>query len=195
VVVLFSLWLASICNLALWKAILRMPDAGEGRFLWTGIGLALMMTCAFVMLLSLLNWRWTLKLSVTLLLVLAAINAYFMLTQRVHIDAALISQFLSKPGVQLKALLNWQLVMIFTLLGVLPTVLLWRMPLRRTTLMQNAAQNLAAFVAACAILGGLWLYGHQAVRGLIDDQPQLRQLFNPFNLVQNRLAPPDSARP
>jgi lipid A ethanolaminephosphotransferase len=184
VVLLFSLWLASICNLALWKAMLRLPEGGSGRIIWIGIGLALMMACAFVMLLSLLTWRWTLKLSVTLLLMLAAINAYFMLTQRVFIDGALISRYLSNPGSQLRALLNWQLFIIVALLGVLPTILLWRMPLRRATLMQNLVQNLIAFVAACVILAGLWLYSHQAVMGLINNQPQLRQLLNPFNMVQ-----------
>jgi lipid A ethanolaminephosphotransferase len=194
VVVLFSLWMASVCNLPLWQALFRLPDAGGGKVWWVGISLALMMLCALVMLLSLLTWHRVLKLSLTLLLLVAAFNAYFMLTQRVFIDGGLLMRILKNPATQLRPLLNFQLFMIVTLLGLMPIVVLWRMPLRRTPLMQNLAQNLALFVAACALFAGLWLVSHQTVTSLIHSQPQLRQLLNPFNMLQTPVQMLVSAR-
>jgi lipid A ethanolaminephosphotransferase len=187
--------MASICNLPLWQALLRLSDSGSGKVWWIGIGLALMMACALVMLLSLLTWHRILKISLTLLLMLVALNAYFMLTQHVFIDASMIMRILKNPGTQLRPLLNWQFLLIVSLLGVLPAVVLWRMPLRRTPLMQNLAQNLAVFVGACVVLAGLWLYSYQPVLSLISNQPQLRQLFNPFNMLQTPVQLLVSARP
>jgi lipid A ethanolaminephosphotransferase len=184
-VLLFSLWLASICNLALWQALSRLPDLGTGAVWRIGIGLALMMACAFIMLLSLLTWRWTLKLSLTLLLLLAAFNAHFMLTQGTFINADLIRRILHNPAVQLRALLSWQFFMIVLLLAVVPIILLWRMPVRRTLVRRSLMQNLALFATAGMALGGLWLLNHQTVSTLVHSQPQLRQLFNPFNMFQS----------
>jgi lipid A ethanolaminephosphotransferase len=195
VVLLFSLWMASVCNLPLWQALLRLSDSDSGKVWWIGIGLALMMASALVMLLSLLTWHRVLKISLTLLLMLVALNAYFMLTQHVFIDASMIMRIVRNPGTQLRALLNWQFLLIVSLLGVLPAVVLWRMPLRRTPLMQNLAQNLAVFVGACLVLAGLWLYTHQTVASLISNQPQLRQLFNPFNTLQTPVQRLVSVRP
>jgi lipid A ethanolaminephosphotransferase len=184
-VVVFSLWLASICNLALWQALSRLPDLSAGAVWRIGIGLALMMTCALVMLLSLLSWRRTLKVSLTLLLLLAAFNAHVMLTQGTFINADLIRQILHNPGVQLRALFNWKLFVIVLMLGVVPTIMVWRMPVRRTPLLRNLMQNLALFASAGVVLAGLWLLSHQTVTTLVNGQPQLRQLFNPFNLIQS----------
>ena len=182
-VLLFSLWLASICNLALWQALSRLPDLGTGAVLRVGIGLALMMACALVMLLSLLTWRWTLKFSLTVLLLLAAVNAYFMLIQGTFINADLVRRMLDNPGVQLRALLSWKFFIIVLLLGIVPAILLLRMPVRRTPLMRNMRQNLVLFATAGMALAGLWLLSHQMVSTLVNNQPQLRQLFNPFNLI------------
>ena len=184
VVLLFSLWLASIGNLALWQALYRLPDSGAGKVWWTSIVLALMMYCAVVMLLCALNWRWTLKLLLTLLLLLAAFNAYFMLTQNVGIDAGMIKQILKSPGAQFRALLNWQWFFIITLMGILPIIVLRRMPVRRTTLLHTLFQNLALFAVAAIVLAGLWLFSHQMVLNLVHNQPQLHQLLNPFNVLQ-----------
>ena len=184
VVLLFSLWLASIGNLALWQALYRLPDSGAGKVWWSSIVLALMMYCAVVMLLCVLNWRWTLKLLLTLLLLLAAFNAYFMLTQNVGIDASMIKQMLKSPGAQFRALLNWQCFFIITLMGVLPIVVLRRMSVRRTTLPRTLFQNLALFAVAAIVLAGLWLSSHQMVLNLVKNQPQLRQLLNPFTVLQ-----------
>jgi lipid A ethanolaminephosphotransferase len=182
-VLLFSLWLASICNLALWQALARLPDLGTGATLRIGIGLALMMACALVMVLSLLSWRWILKLSLTLLLLLAALNTFFMLTQGSFINADLIRQFLHNPGVQLRALFNWKFFLIVLLLGVVPIFLLWQMSVRRTLVLRSLMENLALFVAAGIALAGLGLLSHQTLSTLFNNQPQLRQLLNPFNMI------------
>lgn len=185
VMLMFSLWLAGGCNLALWKALSRQSDLGTVAVWLIGVDLVLMMACALVIMLSLLSWRWTLKPSLSLLLLLAAFNAHLMLTQGVFIDIDLIRRILQNPGLQLRALLSWQMIITVMLLGVLPIIWLWRMPVRRTPLLRNLKQNLVLFTAASLILAGLWLSSQQMVSNLVNNQPQLRQLFNPFNMIQS----------
>jgi lipid A ethanolaminephosphotransferase len=184
-VLVSSLWLASICNLALWQALYRLPDTGAASNWWTGLGLALMMTCALVMLLSLLSWRWTFKLALTLLLVLTALNAFLMLTQGAFLNAETLGRILRSPGVQLRAMLGWQLFAIVLLMGVVPSILLWRMPVRRTPLLRTLLENMALFAVAGIILYGLWLSNQQRMLELINNHPAVRQLFNPFNMIQS----------
>jgi len=59
-----------------------------------------------------------------------------------------------------------------------------RMSVRRTTLPRTLFQNLALFTVAAIALAGLWLFSHQMVLSLVKNQPQLRQLLNPFNVLQ-----------
>jgi hypothetical protein len=51
--------------------------------------------------------------------------------------------------------------------------------------MRSLVQNLALFATSGIVLAGLWLSSHQLVSNLVHDQPQLRQLFNPFNMIQS----------
>jgi lipid A ethanolaminephosphotransferase len=185
VVLLFCLWLASICNLALWQALSRLPPTGAASTWWTGVVLGLMMTCALIMLLSFLSWRWTLKPALTLVLVLAAINAHLMLTQGAFINAESLSRIVSNPGVQLRAMLGWQVFAIVLLLGIAPSILLWRIPVRRTALSSKLLENIALFAVAGIILYGLWRLNRQSLLELINNHPSLRQLFNPFNMIQS----------
>ena len=184
VVMLFSLWLSIVSNVALWQALYRLPDSAPGKVWWAGIALALLLECALLMLLSLLNWRWTLKISLTLLLLLTAFNAYFMLTQDAFLDAGVIRRFLHSPGAQLRALLNWRFFIVIALLGILPTVLLWRMAVKRTPIPRNLLQNLLLFAVTCVMLTGLWLLSQSMVLTLFKNQPHIRQLLNPFNILQ-----------
>jgi glucan phosphoethanolaminetransferase (alkaline phosphatase superfamily) len=69
-------------------------------------------------------------------------------------------------------------------MGVLPIVVLRRMSVRRTTLLRNLFQNLALFGFSAVVLASLWLFSHQMVLTLFKNQPQLRQLLNPFNVLQ-----------
>ena len=56
-IILAALWIASIANLALWRALAGLPELANGRGLAFGIGFGVMIAAAHVALLSLLAWR------------------------------------------------------------------------------------------------------------------------------------------
>ncbi|MHB1247966.1 MAG: phosphoethanolamine transferase domain-containing protein, partial [Polaromonas sp.] len=85
-VVLTSLWIATVGNVALWRELARLPGLSTGQVATISIALALVIALATAALLSVLAWRWTLKPVITLFLLSAAFGAYFMMAYGVVID-------------------------------------------------------------------------------------------------------------
>src|SRR5690348_16447415 len=85
-----SLWLASVGNIALWRALWRLPEVAH----WQGISITLgflgLIAALQTALLALFTWRWTFKPAIILCLIIAALGANFMLTYGVVIDKSMI---------------------------------------------------------------------------------------------------------
>ncbi len=176
-----SVWLASIANAALWRALAALPELGNGRGLAFGIGFGLMLAAAHVALLSLLNWRWTLKPALTLWLLAAAGGAYFMLSYGVVIDRTMMVNVLLTDTREARELLSWRLAGALLLLAGLPLTLLWRTPLRWPGLGRQAGRNALLFSASCAVLAGTGGLFFQDLSATMRNHTQLRYLINPLN--------------
>ena len=87
VVLVISLWLASACNVPLWRALAALPGQGSLRDWGFALMFGLIVAAGHAALLSLLAWRLTLKPAVTVLLLMAGGGAYFMLAYGILIDA------------------------------------------------------------------------------------------------------------
>ncbi|MDO5693651.1 MAG: phosphoethanolamine--lipid A transferase [Pseudomonadota bacterium] len=181
VILLTSLWIASIANLALWRALAGLPELANGRGLAFGIAFGVMIVAAHVALLGLLAWRWTLKPALTLFLLAAAGGAYFMLSYGVVIDRTMMVNVLLTDTREARELLSGRMLAALLLLGVLPVALLWRTPLRWARPVRQAGHNALLFVAGLAVLiatGGLFF---QDLSATMRNHTQLRYLINPLN--------------
>ncbi len=180
-VVLSSLWIATVCNIALWRELARLPELSGGQAASLGIALALVIASATVGLLSLLAWRWTLKPAITIFLLAGAVGAYFMMAYGVVIDKTMMVNALQTDVRETRELLNWRLVATVLLLAVLPGVLLWRQPVRRKTAGRQAISNTLGLLAACALLVAALLLSFQGLASVMRNHTQLRYLINPLN--------------
>ena len=180
-IILAALWIASIANLALWRALAGLPELANGRGLAFGIGFGVMIAAAHVALLSLLAWRWTLKPALALFLLAAAGGAYFMLSYGVVIDRTMMVNVLLTDTREARELLSWRLLGALLLLGVLPLALLWRTPLRWAAPLRQAGHNAILLVAACALLAGAGGLFFQDLSATMRNHTQLRYLINPLN--------------
>lgn len=189
VVLLASLWLTLACNFPLWRELAHLP-LETGQRWWLGLRLALLMLFALTALLSLTCWRRTLKLALSLLLLLAALDMPLMLSQANFLD---LSAGLGNMGTQLRAGASWQLAGLFAALGLLPALWLWRLPVRRIPLLATLLQNTLLLVLSCVLLAGTWWLSAHDISELLRNQPQLHQLFNPFSSF-HALAPEQLSR-
>jgi lipid A ethanolaminephosphotransferase len=179
-----SLWLALPGNWVLWRTLLNLPGHSIGAQPWFLIvSLALMLTCAIGLMLCVVNWHFTLKPVITLMLLMAGFNTEGVLPQDKLLDASLLSHVLQDPSIQWRALLSWRLFTSLLLLCVVPAIWLWRTPVRRFTLMPNLMQNIFFALIVGVLLLGLWFANQQALSALVQSQPTLSALINPFNTL------------
>lgn len=172
--VLASLWLVLATNLPLWFFLMRGAPAAD-RPDWLGPTLAAQMVLALCAGLALLPWRRALKPVLIALLLLAALNTHLLLKHGVFLDGTALQRALGATWPEVRAFVGWQLLATVLVLGVMPTFLLWRQPLRRRSFWQCLWQN-ALCVAVCA--GLLWVWQDPGTQQYMQAQ---RALLTPFN--------------
>ena len=179
--VLASIWLATVGNLALWQELARLPEMNDWRAVWFGIAFAALIAALLCMLMSLLCWRWTLKPVIALFLTSAAFGAYFMLSYRVVIDSSMMVNVLQTDLRESLDLFSWKLVVAVLFLAVLPIVVIWKLQVNRLTVLKTLAGNIQLFLASCVIAAVAVFPVYQDFASSMRNHIQLRYLINPLN--------------
>jgi lipid A ethanolaminephosphotransferase len=180
-VVLASLWIATACNVALWRELSRLPGLSGGQAVTIGIALALVIALATTALFSLLAWRWTLKPAITVFLLSAAFGAYFMMAYGVVIDKTMMVNTLQTDVRETRDLLNWRLLATVLVLAVLPLVLVWRQKIRRAGAARQVLANAATLTASCLLLVLVVFLFFQSIASVMRNYTHVRYLINPLN--------------
>lgn len=158
-----GLWLAVLGNVALWRAVAHGTEGGGLLMALTlGVGIAAF-NCA---LLSLLAWRRLLKLSITVLFLLAAAGTWFLLA-----DTA--------GPADLKPWAGWQRALTVLLVAIVPMIWVWRRPVRLITGRRQLSSNVVILAVSLAVLTGvLWAAGHN-LEALVSYKPGWACMINP----------------
>ena len=181
VVVLASFWITTICNVALWRTLARLPDLNTAQVVTICVALALVIGLATAGLLSVLAWRWTLKPVIMLFCVSAAFGAYFMLAYGIVIDQSMMVNTLQTDMRETRDLMNWRLLLTVLVLAGVPCVLLWRQHIRLQSPTRQALSNVAAVLATCALLVLVVFLFFQSIASVMRNYPHVRYLINPLN--------------
>ncbi|MEO8388789.1 MAG: phosphoethanolamine--lipid A transferase [Polaromonas sp.] len=179
--VLASLWIATVCNVALWRELSRLPGLTGGQAAVISIALVLVIALATTALLSLLAWHWTLKPAITVFLLSAAFGAYFMMTYGVVIDKTMMVNTLQTDVRETRDLLNWRLLATVLVLAILPMVLLWRQKVRRENAARQVLANAATLTGACVLLVLVVFLFFQSIASVMRNYTHVRYLINPLN--------------
>lgn len=179
--ILASLWIATICNLALWRELARLPDLNTAQALTLGFALALVIMLVTLALLSLLAWRWTLKPVITLFWLAAAVGAYFMLSYGVVIDQHMMVNTLQTDIRETRDLLSWRLATTVLMLAVLPSIWLWRQKIQPQTVGKQLLGNLLAVLVSSVLTVLVVMCFFQGIASTMRNYPHVRYLINPLN--------------
>lgn len=180
-IILTSIWLATLGNLALWQELVRLPEMNDLRALWFGLSFALLIASLTSVVLSLLCWRWTLKVVISVFLIAAALGGYFMLSYGVVIDSTMMANVLQTDLRESRDLTSWKLLLVVGVLAILPMLWLWRRRVRRLALMRQLLQNALLFTAGCTLSLLAVLPTYQDFASTMRNNTQLRFLVNPLN--------------
>ena len=181
VMVLAALWIATIGNLALWRALAALPELGNARGWLFGLAFALLIGAVQVAISSLFAWRWSLKPVLAFMLLAAAAGAYFMLSYGVVIERTMMVNVLLTDTREARELLSWRMVGALALLGVLPVALLWRARMSWPSGLRQLRNNALTLVAALALAIVAMGLSFQDLSATMRNHTQLRYLINPLN--------------
>lgn len=149
-----TLWLALACNVALWRLLGGALQDWRPALAWVAIvgGTA-------GIFLSLLGWRRTVRMALTVSFIAGALVACGLWTQQLPVETV----WQGPPRTWLPAwasFLRWQVPALVLVLAVIPIVFVWNAPFRRLSGPAQLRANVLGAVLAGIVLGaGLFLTG------------------------------------
>ena len=176
-----SLWLASMGNIALWMQVHQLPEVSGLRGFAFAMGFGAIITATLTLILSLLNWRWLLKPVLTVFFFSAASGAYFMMSYGIVIDSSMITNVIQTDTKEALDLMNWRMLISFFLLGLLPSWLLWKTPVKSLPWAQQTLSNILTGTASIIVIVAVLLAIFQDYASIMRNHTQLRYLVNPLN--------------
>ncbi len=181
VAALLSLWLATLGNLALWRALYDLPEVQGYKGLALCLATGVMIAALLYALLSVFAWRWTFKLAGSICLLAAASGTYFMLSYGVILDTPMMTNMLATDTREATDLLSWRFAAAVGALGVLPTVWLWRKRIRYDRWAAQLGRNIAGAVVSLVLFAATLMAVFQDFSALHRNHMALRSLINPLS--------------
>lgn len=182
---LASAWFALACNGSFWKLLLAQAVGTPGWLLLPGS--FLFVTSLQWLLLLLVLTRWTARPLLALLFLTSAATVYFMDTFHVYMDPPMVRNVLETDWHETRDLLSWRMVPYGLLLGVLPSLLVWRIPLHRPPWRHSLHPRPVAMLLALLLAGAGLASVSQTLVPLVREQKTVRYLVTPGNYVYSLL--------
>ncbi|MCY1273496.1 Phosphoethanolamine transferase EptA [compost metagenome] len=179
---LASLLLLLLYNFPLWNHVFSIVPASAGG-LAMGAAFAVMVLAIFNCVLVLLSFRRVLKPVLIFLFLASSGVAYFMSQYGVLIDANMLRNLAETDVGEVRGLLSFRLLAFILVLGVLPSWLLWKLPVRHRPLRRELPGKLALAVGSLAMLGAVALVNYQGMASLLRNHHELRLLVVPSNYL------------
>ncbi|THF36536.1 phosphoethanolamine--lipid A transferase [Pseudomonas atacamensis] len=169
-------------NLVLWQHLFEIT-AADGKGIAMRVAFGLMILAAFNIVLTLFAFRPLLKPLLTLLFLVSAGVAYFMSQYGVMIDAGMFRNFAETNVTEVRDLLSLKLFAYILLLGVLPCLLLWKVPVSYRRWHRELFSKVIVSVASAAVIGVVALANYQGLSSLFRNHHEIRLMLVPSNYI------------
>lgn len=191
-VVMVSVWLATVGNWPLWLVLARAEQLSSASGYALAAALMVVIFALVGILGALFAWRRSVKPALYMLLLVTALCGHLM-AQGMAMDATLISSLRAKPGAFFSLSLLLSLLVVY---GV-PTLWLMRQPLQQLDGLQQGARNLA-FILLCLMAGAIALgLSSQRIDAVMGGSAKARAMISPLNVIsavlQSAAKPPAPA--
>jgi lipid A ethanolaminephosphotransferase len=181
VAALAGLWTAALPNWPLWRALVALPETASLRGAVFLVGFGLMIAAVCTALLLPWAWRRTIKPAAAVLFVSAALGAHYMGTYGVVLDSTMMVNVLQTDPAEVRDLLGLHLLASLAGLALLPALLLWRVSVRRRSVVAQAGRNGLGMLVAILTVTALGLLLFADLSATMRNHRSLRYLINPLN--------------
>lgn len=178
-----ALALVIFYNTAAWQALHSLVPLDGAKTAAFYLSFACFLLAFFVLLLTLVSFKYLLKPLLSLLLLCSAAAAYFMNSYGISIDTVMVqNMFETNPG-EAGALISARMLGYLFLLGVLPALLIWRLPVNYKPFFRGLLNKLlviAACVVTVAVMVGAF---YSTYAPIFREEDKLTHFINPTNYI------------
>lgn len=184
---LHPVWLALLVSAALvlfyngqlWSLVFDVWPGRSFRDLAFIASIAVLLTVAFNLVLQMVAMPRVLKPVLALLLVTAAAISYFAASYGAMIDKTMIANVIETDAREVGDLLSFRLVAQIVLFGLVPALLLARVPLVRRSWKQEALIRSGVVLGSFAVVGLIAALFFQDYASLLRNHREVRFMINP----------------
>lgn len=182
VTVLASAFLLVGFNVPLWHHLVTITG-GTGAGAQLGLAFAIMLLGVFNLVLTSLAFSPILKPMLTLLFLTSAGVAYFMSQYGVLMDVGMLRNLVETNSAEVEGLLSPTLLAYLLLLGVLPSVLLWKIPVSYRRAHRELLSKMLVGAGSAAMVALVALLDYQGLSSLLRNHHELRLMVVPSNYI------------
>ncbi|WP_296254182.1 MULTISPECIES: phosphoethanolamine transferase [unclassified Pseudomonas] len=182
VTVLASIFLLVGFNPTLWQHVFTITDFNGAGLLLCG-AFAVLILCVFNIVLTLFAFKYVLKPVLTVLFLISAGVAYFMNQYGVMIDAGMLRNFTETNATEVQDLLSLKLFAYLLLLGIVPSLLVCKLPVNYRSSSREALSKVVVIVVCASVMGGVALMNYQGLSSLLRNHHELRLMVVPSNYI------------
>ena len=169
-------------NFVLWQHLFAITSA-DAKGIAMRVAFGVMIFAAFNIVLTFLAFRRVLKPVLMLLFLISAGVAYFMSQYGVLIDAGMLRNFAETNVTEVRDLLSLKLLAYIVFLGVVPSWLLWKVPVNYRRWHRELFSKVIVSFASVAVIGGVALANYQGLSSLFRNHHELRLMLVPSNYI------------
>ena len=179
VVLRLSIYLLLVANWPLWLQLVRIGGA-PSIYMRSVAEMALLIVCGMVAIFAFTAWTRGMRLLWWLVLLVAALAQYYMLTYSVVMDPGMAANVLQTDVREVADLLGPRMLLAVLAVMALPTWWLLRVRIPAMRPLRQVARNAGLLVLALAVAAGTVVATSRDLAPLMRNHPQLRYLMNPL---------------
>ncbi|MZR31051.1 phosphoethanolamine transferase [Sneathiella litorea] len=180
-----SAYLLVTANISFFTQTSAVYDIGQHLpFL---VSQAVVLLCAIMLFATIFSFFLPVRLVAALFLITGAVVAYFSDTLGIIVDKEMIRNILGTDFHEAGDLLNWGLILRVGLLGFLPSILLFLIPVRKTSTLARQGRLATAAVAAVLMAGISMAPFGDSYASLFREHKPLRYFTNPTHPIYSAI--------
>jgi lipid A ethanolaminephosphotransferase len=181
-IIIASVMLVVFYNVAFFRNILNIYTASAANYAFIA-SIAIVLGCVIALLFALVDSRYTTKAVLIPVFLISSVASYFMDSYNIIIDSTMIQNAALTDIGEVNDLLNFKLALYFLLLGVLPSVLIFRAKLSYAPLKKAIISKLKFIVILLLIVTSQLLVFGKSYASFFREHKQARYYTNPVTYI------------
>jgi lipid A ethanolaminephosphotransferase len=177
--ILVSLWIATVGNAALWLELYRLGHLKTATGWWMVVCLVILIAATLVAVTVLLAWCRSIKPLIIGLLLVTSLGVHVLLSDRSATQGAVMASIFR---MDLHSLLNWRFFITVLIIAIPPWLWLRSQQVQHWGWRKQLLRNLLVLLAACGVIAVALTASPEGLTSLSSQYAHMRGLINPLNV-------------